>query len=82
MYHDCKTVKRSGRIGEVERKSTNAAISAVEGPVMFGIETLGGNAQAAVLIGLVLLEAVVLYVVYGLLESALARRVIDLIRGL
>jgi hypothetical protein len=49
---------------------------------MFGIETLGGNAQAAVLIGLVLLEAVVLYVVYGLLESALARRVIDLIRGL
>jgi hypothetical protein len=48
---------------------------------MFGIETLGGNAQAAVLIGLVLLEAVVLYVGYGLLESALARRVIDLIRG-
>jgi hypothetical protein len=48
---------------------------------MFGIETLGGNAQAAVLIGLVLLEAIVLYVGYGLLESALARRVIDLIRG-
>jgi hypothetical protein len=48
---------------------------------MFGIEALGGNAQAAVLIGLVLLEAIVLYVGYGLLESALARRVIDLIRG-
>jgi hypothetical protein len=48
---------------------------------MFGIESLGGNAQAAVLIGLVLLEAIVLYVGYGLLESALARRVIDLIRG-
>ncbi|MFC5369183.1 DUF7512 family protein [Salinirubrum litoreum] len=49
---------------------------------MFGIETLGGNTQAAVLIGLVLLEAIVLYVGYGLLESALAKRVTDLIRGL
>ena len=48
---------------------------------MFGIETLSGNAQAAVLIGLVLLEAIVLYVGYGLLESALAHRVINLIRG-
>lgn len=48
---------------------------------MFGIETLGGNAQAAVLIGLVLGEAVLLYVGYGALESALARRVTELIRG-
>lgn len=48
---------------------------------MFGLYTLGGDAQAAVLIGIVLLEAIVLYVGYGLLESALARRVIDLVRG-
>ena len=31
---------------------------------MFGIETLSGNAQAAALIGLVLLEAIVLHVGY------------------
>lgn len=49
---------------------------------MFGIESLGGNAQAAALIGIVLLEAAILYVGYGVLESALARRVTDLIRGL
>ena len=82
MYSNCKTVIPDHRVGGVERKSTNAAISAVEGAVMFGIYTLGGDAQAAVLIGIVLLEAIVLYVGYGLLESALARRVIDLVRGL
>jgi len=49
---------------------------------MFGIETLGGNLQAAVLIGLVLAEAVLLYVGYGALESVLARRVTELIRGI
>jgi hypothetical protein len=36
---------------------------------MFGIETLSGNAQAAVLVGLVLIEAILLYVGYGWLES-------------
>ncbi|WP_302082893.1 DUF7512 family protein [Salinibaculum rarum] len=36
---------------------------------MFGIETLSGNAQAAVLVGLVLVEAFLLYVGYGWLES-------------
>jgi len=35
---------------------------------MFGIESLGGNAQAAVLVGIVLAEAVILYVGYGFLE--------------
>jgi len=35
---------------------------------MFGIESLGGNAQAAVLVGAVLVEALVLYVGYGWLE--------------
>jgi hypothetical protein len=49
---------------------------------MFGIETLGGNAQAAALIGIVLVEAIILYVGYGALESALARRVVELVRGL
>jgi hypothetical protein len=32
---------------------------------MFGIETLSGNAQAAALIGLVLLEAIALHVGYS-----------------
>lgn len=36
---------------------------------MFGIETLSGNAQAAVLVGIVLLEAMVLYLGYGWLET-------------
>jgi len=36
---------------------------------MFGIENLSGNAQAAVLVGIVLFEAFLLYVVYGWLES-------------
>ena len=38
---------------------------------MFGIETLSGNAQAAVLVGLVLAEAILLYVVYGGLERTI-----------
>jgi len=36
---------------------------------MFGIETLSGNVQAAVLVGIVLVEAFVLYVGYGELET-------------
>jgi hypothetical protein len=35
---------------------------------LFGIESLSGNAQAAVLVGIVLFEAIVLYVGYGGLE--------------
>ncbi|MFD1587631.1 hypothetical protein ACFR9U_11600 [Halorientalis brevis] len=38
---------------------------------MFGIETLGGNTQAAVLVGIVLFEAIVLYLGYGGLEKIL-----------
>jgi hypothetical protein len=49
---------------------------------MFGIETLSGNAQAVALIGVVLAEAIVLYAGYGALESVLARRVTNLIRGI
>ncbi|MEF8840567.1 MAG: hypothetical protein V5A62_02920 [Haloarculaceae archaeon] len=39
---------------------------------MFGIETLSGNAQAAALIGLVLLEAIVLHVSYSALTRLTA----------
>jgi hypothetical protein len=49
---------------------------------MLGLESLSGNMLAAALIGLVLVEAIVLYVGYGILESALGKRVTDLIRGL
>jgi hypothetical protein len=47
---------------------------------MFGIETLSGNEQAAVLVGIVLAEAFVLYVGYGALETWLGpsfRRVLE-----
>lgn len=48
---------------------------------MFGIETLEGPAGAAVLIGIVLLEAIVLYVGYGALEQLLGPRIARLLRG-
>ncbi|MFC7095787.1 DUF7512 family protein [Halobaculum marinum] len=48
---------------------------------MLGLESLSGNALAAALIGLVLAEAIVLYVGYGLLESTLGKRITDLLRG-
>jgi len=48
---------------------------------MFGIESLSGNAHAAALVGLVLLEAIALYVGYGALERVLGKHVIDLVRG-
>jgi hypothetical protein len=41
---------------------------------MFGIETLSGNAQAAALIGVVLVEAVVLHVGYSGLTRIAAPR--------
>jgi hypothetical protein len=48
---------------------------------MFGIESLSGNAQAVVLIGIVLAEAALLYVGYGLLERVLAPTIRDVLRG-
>ncbi|MCU4719187.1 DUF7512 family protein [Halapricum hydrolyticum] len=48
---------------------------------MFGIETLEGPVGAAVLIGIVLLEAIVLYVGYGALEQLLGPRIARLLRG-
>lgn len=40
-----------------------------------------GGADAAKLIGAVLLEAIVLYVGYGALEQALGQRVVKQLRG-
>jgi hypothetical protein len=48
---------------------------------MFGIETLSGNAHAVALVGLVLLEAILLYVGYGALEEVGRRYVVGLLRG-
>jgi len=48
---------------------------------MFGIESLSGNAYAAAMVGLVLLEAAVLYVGYGALEQVASEYFIDLLRG-
>ncbi|MFC4408290.1 DUF7512 family protein [Haloarchaeobius iranensis] len=47
---------------------------------MLGIEALSGNALAAALVGIVLFEALLLYVGYGALESvvgASVRRVLE-----
>jgi hypothetical protein len=48
---------------------------------MFGIESLSGNAQAAVLVGVVLVEAMVLYVGYGALTRAVGDAITDAIGG-
>ncbi|ELZ91197.1 hypothetical protein C440_12824 [Haloferax mucosum ATCC BAA-1512] len=48
---------------------------------MFGIETLTGNVQAAVLVGIVLTEAMVLYVGYGAMTRALGPSVKKAIGG-
>ncbi len=48
---------------------------------MFGIETLSGNAQAATLVGIVLVEAMVLYVGYGALTAAVGPSVRKAIGG-
>jgi hypothetical protein len=48
---------------------------------VFGIETLGANAQAATLVGIVLVEAVLLYVVYGQLESTVGGTVTRVLQG-
>ena len=48
---------------------------------MIGVESLGGWGQAATVIGIVLLEAIVLYVGYGTLEKLVGSRIIAAIRG-
>lgn len=48
---------------------------------MFGLESLTGTTQAAAIIGIVLLEAIVLYVGYGALERVLGPAITDALRG-
>jgi len=48
---------------------------------MFGLEAASGPVGAAFLIGLVLVEALLLYVGYGLLESALGPALARVLRG-
>jgi hypothetical protein len=48
---------------------------------MFGIETLQGPVGAVLLIGIVLVEALLLYVGYGALEQLLGTRIARYLRG-
>lgn len=48
---------------------------------MFGIEVSQGVIDGATLIGLVLVEAIVLYFGYGLLEKVLGPTLTDVLRG-
>lgn len=48
---------------------------------MFGIETLSGPTGAAALIGIVLVEAILLYVGYGVLERLFGPAITDVLRG-
>jgi len=48
---------------------------------VFGIEATGGPAGAALLIGVVLVEAIVLYLGYGALERVFGPAITDAIRG-
>jgi hypothetical protein len=48
---------------------------------MVGVEISQGVVDGAVLIGLVLVEAIVLYFGYGLLEKILGPTVTDVLRG-
>jgi hypothetical protein len=48
---------------------------------MFGIEISQGVVDGATLIGLVLLEAILLYVGYGVLERVLGPTLTDVLRG-
>ena len=48
---------------------------------MFGIETASGPAGAGLLIGIVLAEAIILYIGYGALERVLGPTITDALRG-
>ena len=48
---------------------------------MFGIETLSGPAYSAAIVGLVLSEAMVLYVGYGGLTRAVGTRLTSAVAG-
>ena len=48
---------------------------------MFGLETASGVDGAALVVGVVLLEAILLYVGYGVLERVLGPTIVDALRG-
>ncbi|WP_256289261.1 DUF7512 family protein [Halobellus inordinatus] len=48
---------------------------------MFGLENAAGPTGAAILIGIVLVEALLLYVGYGVLESVLGPTIARALRG-
>jgi len=48
---------------------------------MFGLESLSGSAQAVAIVGLVLAEAIVLYVGYGALSNTVGSAVIGAVGG-
>ena len=48
---------------------------------MLGIESLSGTERAVALVGIVLVEAAVLYVGYGALERAVGPTVAKVLRG-
>jgi hypothetical protein len=48
---------------------------------MFGLENFGALGQAVGLIGIVLVEAIVLYVAYGALEQLLGPKITAMLRG-
>ncbi|WP_435157459.1 DUF7512 family protein [Haladaptatus sp. DFWS20] len=48
---------------------------------MFGLETLSSSAHAVVTVGLVLTEAIALYVGYGAFSSVAGTTVLDMVGG-
>ncbi|WP_458207598.1 DUF7512 family protein [Haladaptatus sp. NG-SE-30] len=48
---------------------------------MVGIESFGGNVQAVSTVGIVLVEAIVLYVGYGALSRVMGDEIMDAVRG-
>ncbi|WP_227356077.1 DUF7512 family protein [Haladaptatus salinisoli] len=48
---------------------------------MFGIESLGGSAQAAATVGAVLAEAITLYIGYGALAGVVGSNVLEALEG-
>lgn len=46
---------------------------------MFGLETASGIGGAMLVVGAVLLEAIVLYLGYGLLERVFGKTIIDMV---
>jgi hypothetical protein len=53
----------------------------IRGVAMFGIETLEGPVRAVARVGLVLVEALALYVVYGGLTSIIGERITETVQS-